>query len=452
MYSRITSILVLVVAFVSPALADVLTVGGNDGFPTISAAVTAARDGDQVLILAGTYNENVLVNKRLVLEGSGSTHLVGTGVGSVVTVIADNCMIRGLNIQHGGGDLQSEDAGILLRSNGNVVENNTLTDVLFGIYLYDAHRNTVRGNAVTGRQELETGERGAGIHLWNSTQNSIDSNVISYTRDGMYIQSSPRNVMTGNRVSKLRYGLHFMNSDENRFEGNVFQDNVAGAAIMYSAGIVLRRNAFIHNRGFSSFGILFQDCRKCITEENLIANNATGVFLEALRDSVFRRNTISENDVAAQVFSSSENNVFTENNFIANISPLRMVGKSTSTTWSTDSVGNYWSDYSGHDLDGDGVGDVPHKLQNIFEYLEGNYPRLRLYLDSPAARSVVAAEESFPIIEGTNQFDRKPLMRRVEIDFAVEVPREDARGSSLILASVLMLGVSAVLFKLGGRP
>lgn len=451
MYPRITSTLIFFLALVSPVAAEIVTVGGENGYPTISAAIDAARDGDSIQISAGTYHENILVNKSVSLEGSASTRIVGTGFGSVITVVADNCTIRGLIIEHGGGDLRSEDAGILLRSSGNVVENNTLTDVLFGIYLFEAHRNTVRGNEITGRRELETGQRGAGLHLWNSTENSLDSNVISYTRDGMYIQSSPRNVMTGNRVSKLRYGLHFMNSDENRFERNVFQDNVAGAAIMYSVGIVLRQNAFIHNRGFSSFGILFQDCRQCITEDNLIANNATGVFLEALRDSVFRRNTISENDVAAQVFSSSENNVFKENNFIANLTPLRMIGKSTSTAWSTDSVGNYWSDYAGHDLDGDGVGDVPHKLQNIFEYLEGNFPRLRLFLDSPAARSMVAAENSFPIIEGTNQFDRKPLMRPVETQFAINVNREERKPLPLVLASALMLAISAGLFNWGGR-
>lgn len=452
MYLVFVTIVILLLAFASPAWAEDLIVGGGTNFRTISEAVNAARDGDRIIVSAGVYKENVFINKSVVLEGSDSARVIGTGVGSVITVAADNCTIRGLQVEHGGTDLQSEDAGILLRSNGNVVENNILVDVLFGIYLYHSHRNSVRSNKITGRPELEAGERGAGLHLWNSSDNTLESNVISYTRDGMYVQSSPRNVMTDNRVSKLRYGLHFMNSDDNRFERNVFHDNVAGAAIMYSVGIVLRQNAFLHNRGFSSFGILFQDCRKCVAEENLIANNATGVFLEALRDSVIRRNTISENDVAAQVFSSSENNVFTENNFIANISPLMMIGKSTSTAWSTDSVGNYWSDYAGYDVDGNGVGDIPHKLQNIFEYLESNYPRLRLFLDSPAAQSMVAAERSFPIIEGTNQFDRKPIMRRIEIDFATELPHENAQGSGMVIASFFMLGVSLVLFRWGARP
>jgi nitrous oxidase accessory protein len=265
----------------------------------------------------------------------------------------------------------------------------------------------------------------------------------------MYVQSSPGNVMKGNDVSRLRYGLHFMSSDRNRFELNVFHDNVAGAAIMYSEGIELRRNAFIHNRGFSSFGILFQDCRKCVTESNLIADNATGVFLEALRDSVFTGNTISENDVAAQVFGSSENNVFARNNFVDNISPLLMIGRSRTTAWSSAEGGNYWSDYAGYDTDGDGVGDVPHRIQNVFEYLESSFPRLRLYLNSPSAQSMVAAERSLPIIQGSGQFDPRPLMYPVATDVDVILPDRRRTDLGLLAASVFMLAASATIFRMG---
>ena len=268
----------------------------------------------------------------------------------------------------------------------------------------------------------------------------------------MYIQNSANNTIRRNRVFNLRYGLHYMSSDDNLFEDNLFYDNVAGAAIMYSQNIELRRNAFVHNRGFSSFGILFQDCRRCVTEENLILNNGVGIFLEALKDSVFRRNTVAENDVAMQIFASSDANIFVQNNFIDNLSPLQLVGKGSQTRWQTEEGGNYWSDYDGYDLDGDGLGDEPHKIQNIFEYLEGNFPRLRVYLNSPAAQSVVAAEKSFPILKGSNEFDRKPLMRPVEIGMNFAPPKSSGGARAVLLAvSFLMLGFSGLVIKRGLR-
>jgi nitrous oxidase accessory protein len=74
-----------------------------------------------------------------------------------------------------------------------------------------------------------------------------------------------------------------------------------------------------------------------------------------------------------------------------------LVGKFTNTRWQQ----NYWSEYAGYDLDANGTGDVAHKIQNVFEYLEGNYPRLRLYFNSPAAQALATAERTFPIIKGS---------------------------------------------------
>ena len=430
------------------ARAEILTVGQNERFQAVNAAISSAKTGDTIQVKNGTYTENLVVDKTLTIEGIEKPTIKGTGKGSVVEIRADNCAVLGFRIETSGGDLQAEDAGILLKSNGNTIEDNELSDILFGIYLLHSADNKIRRNRIAGRAELESGERGGGFHLWNSERNLLEDNVVTEARDGIYVQNSPHNLFRRNRVSNLRYGLHFMSSDDNRFEENVFYDNIAGAAIMYSQRITLRRNLFIHNRGFSSFGILYQDCRECVTEENLIFNNATGIFLEGVKNSVFRRNTIAENDAALQIFSSSDLIAFTQNNFVGNISPLRMVGARTNAKWQTDAGGNYWSDYDGYDLDGDGVGDVPHKIQNVFEYLEGNFPRLRIYLNSPAAQSVVLAEKSFPILQQTKEFDQKPLMRSVKIDFPFQPQGESGKAKWTTLAvSVLMLGFSVLTFR-----
>jgi nitrous oxidase accessory protein len=244
-----------------------------------------------------------------------------------------------------------------------------------------------------------------------------------------------------------------MNSDDNRFEDNLFEHNVAGAAIMYSRRIELRRNAFAHNRGFSSFGILFQDCDEIVAEENFIIDNATGIFIEALRQSSFRRNVIAENDLALQMFSNAEQTLFTANNFIENLSPLQVVGKRTNARWHVNGQGNYWSDYAGYDLDGNGIGDVPHKVQNVFEYLEGNYPRLRLYLNSPAAQALAAAEQSFPVLKSASESDAAPLMHAVKLQFPLTVaplqttPRRAAQWLLGLLSLLFMSAALGVMWK-----
>ena len=425
--------------------AAVLTVGGDGTrFATIAAAVAAAEPGDTIRVSRGTYTGEVLLDKPVTLEGVERPILRGPdGGASVITVTADACSITGFVIEHSGGDLQQEHSGVLLKSAANRVENNELRDVLYGIYLYHSRANTIRGNVIRGRTELEFGQRGAGLHLWNSPDNLIEDNVVTAARDGMYIQSSDGNVIRRNRISDLRYGLHYMFSDTNTFEDNVFAENVAGAAIMYSRHITLTGNAFIRNRGFSSFGILFQDCEACLAEGNFIIDNATGVFMEALRTSTFHRNVIAENDVAVQMFSSADANIFYDNNFVENLSPLLLIGRTTTTQWDHNGRGNFWSDYEGYDLDGDGIGDVPHRVQNVFEYMEGNYPRLRLYLQSPAAQALAAAEKVFPIIPAPREMDRAPLMDAVQLRFPFErTAAPHLAQAGLLALSVLMLGAA----------
>jgi nitrous oxidase accessory protein len=438
----------------SSAWAETLTVGDSDAqFQTVQKAIDAARNGDVIQVRAGTYTGNLVLNKQLTVEGIGGPVIHGDGVGSVITITADGCTLRGFIIEHSGGDLTSEDSGILLKSSNNQIEDNELRDILYGIYLYSSHRNGLRRNRIRGRLELETGGRGAGLHLWDSSDNILEENTISEERDGMYIQSSPGNQIRRNRVLNLRYGLHYMSSDRNVFEDNFFSNNVAGAAIMYSNKIEFRRNAFVSNRGFSSFGILFQDCSDLLAEENFIVDNATGIFMEALRSTTFRRNTIANNDVALQMFSSSDRNVFTENNFINNLSPLQLIGKNTTTKWSENGRGNFWSDYDGYDLNEDGHGDVPLRIQNVFQYMEGNYPRLRLYLDSPAAQALATSEKTFPILKGSSEIDDAPFMKPIPLRYEFGDTQSASRfNAGLMTTSMLVLTFVAVVMWKGQRP
>ena len=452
---RARELFIVIALLVCPfsASGETLTVGGSDSqFQTIQQAVDAASNKDVIQVRAGTYTGNLVLIKQITLEGVGGPTLRGERRGSVVTVLAHGCVIRGFVIERSGGDLTAEDSGILLKSSNNHIEDNELRDVLYGIYLYGSSGNAIQRNRIRGRPELESGERGAGLHLWDSHNNKIEDNIISEQRDGMYIQSCSGNEIRRNRVFNLRYGLHYMNSNRNVFEDNLFKDNVAGAAIMYSNRIEFRRNAFVRNRGFSSFGILFQDCDELVAEENFIVDNATGIFMEALRNTTFRRNTIANNDVAVQMFASSDANVFTENNFIDNLNPLLVIGKKTTTKWSSGGRGNFWSEYDGYDLDQDGRGDVPLKIQNIFQYMEGNYPRLRLYLDSPAARAMAAAEKTFPILRGSSEIDNAPLMKPIELHYPYAA-EQSAGGNNrgLMVTSLLTLTAAVMLIWKGQK-
>ena len=381
----------------------------------IQAAIDAAQPGDTVSVPAGIYDGDLVFRKRMTLIGYENPVIHGSGTGSVMTIVADSCVVRGFVIEHSGPMLVEENAGILIKSNSNIIEENELRDVLFGIYMFHAEDNQIINNKIAGRKQLDLGERGSGIHIWNSQRNTFIGNVITDARDGFYIQNASHLVIERNEAFNLRYGLHYMYADSNAFVRNSFHDNVAGAAIMYSRGITMRHNVFSHNRGFASFGILFQDCHDMVADSNIITDNVVGMFFEATTDNLFRHNIIAQNDVALQMFQNSINNIFTENNFVDNLSPLSLVGKKTESRWNQNGRGNYWSSYDGYDTNDDGIGDVPMKIQNVFEYLEGQNQNLRLYLYSPASQALAVAVQAFPILDINTEVDAFPLMRPADL-------------------------------------
>lgn len=440
--------LAIAMAGMLPAATLVVAPGGR--FADVRQAVRAAAAGDTIQVRGGAYTGNLILDKTVALEGIGAPVLRGDGSGSVVTILAPACTLSGFRIEHSGGMLVDEDSGVLLKSDGNRIQHNDLRDILFGIYLFHSSHNTIADNLIYGRRELESGERGGGIHIWYSAGNILDRNTIRYMRDGMYLQNADRTIVRGNHVSDLRYGLHYMYSNDNVFEDNIFENNVAGAAIMYSHNIQFRRNAFLHNRGFSSFGILFQDSQDCVSEQNLIVDNVVGIFMESLRDSRFERNLIAANDTSIEAFASAEHNEFTRNNFIGNLSPIQVIGRSSNMQWDSRGTGNYWSEYKGYDLNGDGIGDVPFRVQNLFEHLEGDRPRLGIYFFSPASQALAAAEQAFPLIAGAREFDHYPLMKPV--DLQVSIPREPRAGASVALAGLpATMFLAAAVFLWRGR-
>jgi nitrous oxidase accessory protein len=123
------------------------------------------------------------------------------------------------------------------------------------------------------------------------------------------------------------------------------------------------------------------------------------------------------------MFQNSINNTFTENNFIDNLNLLTIVGKRTESHWSSGGKGNYWSSYDGYDMEADGIGDVPMKIQNVFNFLEGKNPNVRLYLYSPASQALAVSASAFPIIDLSVEIDNHPLISPADMQWATSLQK-----------------------------
>ena len=415
---------------------------GSTSEHSLQEVLSYAKDGDTILVKGGAHKGPFFLRKKVTLIGRGNPLLLGDGTGSVVTVLSNGIHLTGFTIQNSGSDPMDEPAGIFLKSNRNLIEDCVISDVLYGIYLYSSHGNTIRGNKIQTRKSVPMSERGSGIHLWNSNDNVLSENEISFARDGLYFDHAYKNSVKDTVIHHLRYGLHYMFCDGNTIENVLSYENLAGCALMYSRGMLVRGNAFIKNRSASAVGLLLKDLNDSVIESNLFLGNVTAIFIDNSHRNLFRNNQLYGNDLAIQLYPSSLENTFTKNNFINNLSPILLVGVRTTTKWAQDGLGNYWDNYNGYDLNGDGIGDISYHIQDVFQLLAGTHPGLRLYLDSPTARAIAFSESVFPIIRVSEDYDPAPLMKPVPFtvdSFPAYAHRNKASSSPLTLNIALPL-------------
>ena len=422
-----------------------------EGRPTARAAspiqrmVDAAPAGSTIEIPPGRYVGDIIVDKPLRIVGRGRPQLIGSMTGSVIRIRAANVSVEGLDIDgQGGGDLGRDASGIHIAAVRATVRACRIVNTLFGVYLREADGAVVERCTIRGVPGKTAGEKGSGIHVWNTTGFRIAGNDIIDVRDGLYIQSSSHGSIVGTTARDLRYGIHYMFSDDNTFEDNLFENGAAGGALMYSRRIHFHRNRFLHNRGFASVGLLLKSCDDVEAEDNLIGDNARGIFIEGSYRNHFRRNIIAESDTAIVLYDSSSQNVFEQNSFVANLTPLSLVGRRTDTRFD----GNYWSDNHEPDLNGDGRTDRPYRLSSVFDHLRSNLTAADLFTQGVAAAALGAAERAFPVLDPVPVEDRAPLVRPPALPDVPQAPRaERAPNPKGLLVSLFALfaGIGVVV-------
>jgi nitrous oxidase accessory protein len=401
-----------VLACVIPA-AQASGAPGND----LQARIDAAPRGTTIVVPAGIYRGPIVVRGPLTVKGEPGATIDGGGHGSVVTVSGTDVVFRGFTVRNSGRDVTEEAAGIKITGNGHRIESNEIVDVYFGIHIGDGAGTVIEGNRI--RPGKQFGARpGHGINAWRLRDSRIAGNQVSDARDGIYLSFTEHVVVTGNAVSECRYGLHSMYSQDARFENNDVTRNLLGSALMMSDRLVLKGNRIRQQReGVAAYGLLLKDIGDLIAEDNEITSNRIGIYAEGVpsnpqREAVFRGNVIAGNEVGLALQSTARLTL-TGNRIAENLADVRALGRTLASgmRWSRDGRGNSWGQYRGYDADGDGIGDVPHQVDDAMDALVSKNPLMQALLYTPAHLAVEAAARMFPLFrQPPLVVDERPLM------------------------------------------
>jgi len=284
-------------------------------YPSIQEAINNATAGDTIHVSAGLYDEQLSVDKPVVLEGENRYTTVINGTATMLHVRADNVSITDFTVQYVGCACFGYCA-VNVTDNQNInVTDNIITSDDFGIRVVNARKVVIANNSIT-----HTGN--ACMVVLNSSEVSVLENNITAS-DGIEVDTCTESIFSGNTIfSSMGAGIFAYGSYENTFCGN-----------------------------------------------NVSVGSSAAVSVSDSHDNAFFDNNVSSSSLNGLFFWQSDNNSIFHNNFLFNGGQIS--NYDSTNLWDNGFEGNFWRYYTGVDADSDGIGDTPNILDSTNR---DNYP------------------------------------------------------------------------------
>ena len=344
---------------------------------------------NQTIMLGDLYvaSGGSLTLRNVTLITGGSNRFSGLGVDTGGSLYIYDCQIRHLEYGYGfrmqppkGSTFVMKDTelfgcgadwpygGIQIRADNVVIENNVISDTIISFFdtsggrvvnntisrsfwtinMEGANNITIAGNiisksidgaicgtgsALTIKNNTITDFWGSGIGTWQSSDSIAEGNCISGAKANIpAIQlGGPNATIKGNTISNCPIGIR-TDKDTDTVTGNKISNCSVGLVIAW------------HNHH---------------AEGNSISNCTVGIHIDGANTLV--GNVISGCDKGLTLTMGCSGNVIYYNNFMNNTLQAEDPWPFTNQ-WDYNCRGNYWSDYTGVDANGDGIGDTPYYI------------------------------------------------------------------------------------------
>jgi len=245
-----------------------LYVGGSGpgNYTLIQAALENVTAGGTVYVFSGTYHERIVLNKPIHLIGDEKTTTIidGGNVEYVVVLEADNSALSGFTITHSGRTFP--EAGVYVKSDGNTISGNILTDNFYGMRLESTKNNTIASNEIIHNMRC-------GVYFSRASNNILIGNIVSnhsFNGFGLY-EFSNNNTILENILSQNNFsGINIRDSMDNRVVDNRILGNRIGLHIPPP-----EYKTIVHGNFFSENRIDFEEERDPI----IMIGAGYGVFI-----------------------------------------------------------------------------------------------------------------------------------------------------------------------------
>ncbi len=266
---------------------------------SIQDAINDAKDGDIIYVNEGIYEENLIVNKSIMLIGQGRVVVDGRGKTAIeinangvvvknIEFINSNSSVAKINGKHcilmnctvsvgrygifsssstiiectvykcGSGIFLAENnnvenciiykcgIGIEISENGNIIDECTIHTCGVGVYIENSSENFINKCNV-----YKNNNNQGDIFLLKASSNLIKECNISYGSFGIRMIESNENRIEECRIVNSRYGIKMEKCSENKVEKCVIKGNRFGITLESCKNIFINYNDIIHSKMYS---------------------------------------------------------------------------------------------------------------------------------------------------------------------------------------------------------
>jgi len=243
----------------------VVNLNNTMGYSTIQEAINSytTYDGHTLSVKAGTYHENVVVNKSISLigEDKGTTIICGDNKDTALEIVCDSVHVSGFTVRDGGNVTSGLGGGIcLINANNCILSENIVKENIRGIYLQDSGGTTLRNNSIHDNRY----NFGVSGHTLSDYVNDVDSS----------------NTVNGKAI------CYWINKSD-----LVVPSDAGYVAIVNCTGITAQNLNFVNNGN----GLLVVYTKNSTIADNTFTSNWEGIRLDSSSGNIFRNNDMHEN-------------------------------------------------------------------------------------------------------------------------------------------------------------
>jgi parallel beta-helix repeat protein len=273
----------------------------------------------------------------------------------------------------------SDTAVHLEDSQNNLVYGYVITDARAGILVEgDSDRNRMTDCVIAGTQGRT--DNGIDVSTSDGWDNLVRHNTVSGCSVGVRSSLAEKTWVDNNIVRDCSKGILFMEPFRSNATENMISDCSNGIECTWPETTIYDTLTIDGNliRDCTGVGVLADlgpetatDRRKLVISGNRISSGHAGIDVRSSKTDKIEGNHLLQNEIGIGLFGCDDDLVY--NNYLNN-DINAVLDNTTGTVWNitrtqgTNIVfgpylgGNFWSDYAGSDLDGDGLGDefLPH--------------------------------------------------------------------------------------------